>query len=55
MKNPTNKVNEMLMPEGVTSNVFRDMYGSVLVFKRYKEIRIKKFIPQTWKHLKTLY
>ena len=33
--NPTNRIDEMVMPEGVTSDVFRNLYGRVLVFKRY--------------------
>lgn len=46
--NPTNRVDEMVMPEGVTSDVFRDLYGRVLVFKRYdEEARIRAFVPTT--------
>ncbi len=45
--NPTNRTNDMVMPEGVTSDVFRDLYGSVLVFKRYTNERIRKHTPTT--------
>ena len=46
--NPTNRVDEMVMPEGVTSDVFRSLYGDVLVFKRYDERdRIRAFMPVT--------
>jgi len=44
-KNPTNRVDEMIMPAGVTSDVFRDLYGSVLAFKRYSPERIRDFTP----------
>jgi hypothetical protein len=54
-KNPTNKVREMVMPEGVSSEVFHDLYGSVLVFKRYKLERIRNFTPHTTKYLKMRY
>ena len=46
--NPTNRVDDMVMPEGVTSYVFRNLYGEVLVFKRYDEQdRIRAFVPVT--------
>jgi hypothetical protein len=45
-KNPTNRIADMQFPEGITSDVFRDLYGSVLVFKRYEESsRIRQFTP----------
>ena len=54
--NPTNRVNEMTMPEGVTSDVFRNLYGEVLVFKRYDEqARIRAFVPVTNPLLKLRY
>ena len=44
--NPTNRVDEMDMPEGVTADVFRNLYGNVLVFKRYDERdRIRAYMP----------
>ena len=46
--NPTNRVSDMIMPEGVTSDVFRNLYGDILVFKRYNEQdRIRAFVPIT--------
>lgn len=53
--NPTNRVSEMTMPPGVTSDVFRDLYGTVLVFKRYEENRIRAFTPITTRYLKLRY
>lgn len=53
--NPTNKVSEIDFPDGVTSDVFRDMYGSVLVFKRYEKSRINNFTPITTRSLKVRY
>ncbi|MEW8035814.1 MAG: hypothetical protein AB2817_07050 [Candidatus Thiodiazotropha sp.] len=53
--NPTNKVNEMTMPEGITSDIFKDMYGTVMVFKRYEEKRIKKYTPISTRFLKIRY
>ena len=47
-ENPTNRVDDMVMPEGVTSDVIRNLYGDVLVFKRYDEQdRIRAFVPVT--------
>ena len=55
-RNPTNRVEDMVMPEGVTSDVFRNLYGDVLVFKRYDEgDRIRVFIPVTNPILKLRY
>lgn len=45
--NPTNRVSDMIIPAGVTSSVFMDLYGSVLVFKNYDESRILKHTPVT--------
>ena len=54
--NPTNRVDELVMPEGVTSDVFRDLYGRVLVFKRYdEEARIRAFVPATNPELRIRY
>ena len=53
--NPTNRTSDMIFPEGLTSEVFRDMYGSVLVFKRYSKDRIENNIPSTTKYLKLRY
>jgi len=53
--NPTNRVNDMAFPEGVTSDVFRDLYGSVLVFKRYTDERIRAHTPVTTRFLKMRY
>ena len=51
-QNPTNRVNEMTVPAGVTSDVFRDLYGSVMVFKRYDDSRIRDYTPVTTRYLK---
>jgi hypothetical protein len=53
--NPTNRVSEMTMPPGITSDIFRDLYGSVLVFKRYEEHRIRAYTPITTRYLKLRY
>ena len=54
-KNPTNKVNEMTMPEGITSDIFKDMYGSIMVFKCYDDNRITSYTPKTTRFLKLRY
>jgi hypothetical protein len=54
-QNPTNRVSEMIVPAGVTSDVFRDMYGSVMVFKRYDDSRIRSYTPVTTRWLKMRY
>jgi hypothetical protein len=54
-QNPTNRVNEMTVPAGVTSDVFRDLYGSVMVFKRYDDARILGYTPVTTRYLKMRY
>lgn len=51
-KNPTNRVTEMNVPNGVTSDVFRDLYGSVMVFKRYEDSRIRDYTPVTTRYLR---
>ena len=51
-ENPTNIVSEMIFPEGITSDVFKDMYGSVLIFKRYEKSRISNYTPITTRFLK---
>jgi hypothetical protein len=53
--NPTNDVAMMDMPKDVSSDVFRDLYGSVLVFKRYETRRITDYTPSTTKYLKMRY
>lgn len=54
-RNPTNRVNEMTVPAGVTSDAFRDLYGSVMVFKRYDNARIRLHTPVTTRYLKMRY
>lgn len=54
-RNPTNRVSEMTMPEGVTSDIFEEMYGSVMIFKRYDDSRITSHIPITTRYLKSRY
>jgi hypothetical protein len=46
-QHPTNQVNDMDHPKGLTSDIFRNLYGSVLVFKRYEEDRITDYTPVT--------
>lgn len=53
--NPTNHCRYMKHPEGVTSSVFKDMYGAVLVFQNYPEIRITDYTPHTTEFLKMRY
>jgi hypothetical protein len=53
--NPTNDVRNIQQPPGVTSDVFRDLYGHVLVFKRYSKSRITDFTPDTWPYLRLRY
>jgi len=52
---PTNRVTEMDVPTGVTSDVFKDLYGSVMVFKRYDDSRIRDYIPVTTRYLRMRY
>jgi hypothetical protein len=54
-ENSTNDDRMMRMPEGITSDVFRGIYGSVLVFKRYHDSRILSLVPVTGHHLKGQY
>lgn len=54
-QNPTNRVNDMTMPAGVTSDVFRDLYGAVMAFKRYDDSRIRDYTPVTTCYLKMQY
>lgn len=55
-ENPTNRVNNMVFPDGVTSDVYRNLYGDVMVSKRYNEkARILKHIPVTTRYLKMRY
>ena len=53
--NPTNRVNDMSIPDNVSSDVFRDLYGSVMVFKRYEDSRIRLHTPVTTRYLKMRY
>jgi hypothetical protein len=49
--NPTNDVRKMKFPAGLTSDVFRDFYGSTLVFHRYEDDRILRHSPTAgWYH-----
>lgn len=54
-ENPTNRVAEMRFPEGLTSDVFKDLYGDVIVFKRYDDARILNHTPTTSPILKLRY
>jgi hypothetical protein len=53
--NPTSDVNRMTHPEGTTSDVFKDLNASLLVFKNYDRERIEKYTPVAAKHLRTRY
>jgi hypothetical protein len=53
--NPTNRVDQMTIPEAVTSDVFRNLYGDVLVFKRYAPERIRDFTPTAMELLRRPY
>jgi len=46
-RRPTNNVALMDHPAGVTHDVFRNMYGAVLTFKRYDDNRITEHTPDT--------
>ena len=54
-RNPTNIAENMDFPSGITSNVFRDLYASVLVFKRYEKERIINYTPTTSRMLRLRY
>jgi hypothetical protein len=51
----TNDVRKMRMPEGVTSDAICNLYGDTLVFKRYDEERIARFVPRVPDLLKLRY
>jgi len=49
--NPTNRVVQMTFPEGITSDAYKDLYGDVLVFLRFRKDRLKECRPHTaWYH-----
>jgi hypothetical protein len=54
-ENPTNRVQQMRIPAGVTSPAICDLYGSVLVFQRYDPARIERFVPSVPGLLKRRY
>ena len=54
-QNPTNRVSEMTVPAGVTSDVFRGLYGSVMVSKRYEDSRIRDYTPVATRFLRMRY
>jgi hypothetical protein len=41
----TNEARKMRMPDGVTSDLMRDLYSSTLVFRSYPAERITRFTP----------
>lgn len=51
----TNDARIMPMPLGLSSDVFREMYASTLVFKSYDHSRIFEFTPSTPTHRKGFY
>jgi hypothetical protein len=54
-QNPTNDGRKMIMPSGLTSDFFCNLYGSVLVFHNYKPERIRLYTPHTGEYLKMRY
>jgi len=54
-RNPTNIAENMVFPTGITSDVFRDLYANILVFKRYDEERIINYTPTTSQMLRLRY
>lgn len=53
--NPTNRWDEIIYPEGITSDVFRSLYQDALVFKRYTDQRIQDHTPVTSEFLRLRY
>jgi hypothetical protein len=53
--NPTNVFDDIAYPEGITSEVFRNLYAETLVFKRYADQRIWDHTPATSDVLKLRY
>lgn len=51
----TNDARLMPMPPGLSSDVFRELYSSTLVFKSYDHSRIFDFTPTTPPHRKGFY
>jgi len=54
-KQKTNDARKMKYPDGISSDTFRDLYSSTLVFQCYDQKRIKDYTPKTWKYLKKNY
>lgn len=50
--NPTNDARKMHHPPGVTTDLFKTLYASVLVFKRYDDDRITSMTPRTHRVLR---
>lgn len=53
--NPTNRWDEVIYPEGITSEVFRSLYLDALVFKQYTDQRIQDYTPITSELLRRRY
>jgi hypothetical protein len=51
----TNDVRKMKLPDTVSSDSYRNLYGDTLVFRRYDEARFSKFKPTTTEYLKMRY
>lgn len=47
IQNNTNDVSRMSLPAGTTSDTYKNLYGSTLVFRRYDENLFKQFRPVT--------
>lgn len=55
-RNPTNNLDEMAMPSGMTDNLFRYLYASTIFsFAGWKEERLMSSIPETGLHFKPPY
>jgi len=54
--NPTNRADQTHFPSDLTDDVFRDLYSSMLVFRRYDEDkRIRAYTPACSQYLKLKY
>jgi hypothetical protein len=54
-KQGTNDASKMKYPKNISSDIFRELYSSTLVFQSYERNRIKDYTPTTWKYLKKDY
>lgn len=52
---PTMYVNQLVFPAGISSDVFRSIYGDLLIMRRYSDNRILDCTPATTRWLKLRY